>query len=349
MGVESTIRWERFPLAHRELRAQSWLAMGANLGLAANTVEAYARGLEDFLRFLARSDVTPVTASRADIAAYVHELSSRPRQRAAEVGQADRGRLANATLQQRITAVRLFFDYLVEEGLRPDNPVGRGRYTAVTNFGGARERGLIPRYRKLPWIPTDVEWQAILTAAREQPLRNRLMLALAYDAALRREELCRIEVGDIDPSRRLVHVRAETTKSRRDRVVPYSEPTGRLLAEYLPPRRVLSRERGPLFRSGSDRNRGDPVSIWTWSKVTREIAARADVPRFTSHSTRHLRLTDLARLGWEIHAVATFAGHRSIQSTLQYVHLSGRELADRLEHSLAALQLERQHQLEGLL
>ena len=53
----STIRWERFPLAQHELRAQSWLAMGANLGLARNTVEAYARGLEDFL---ARSDVTQV-------------------------------------------------------------------------------------------------------------------------------------------------------------------------------------------------------------------------------------------------------------------------------------------------
>lgn len=349
VGAVTTIRWDRFPLVQREPRAQAWLTIEADLGLAQNTVEAYGRAVEDFLGFLVRSNVPLITASRADIAAYVRDLSSRPRRRNAEADAAGSGRLANATLQQRITAARLFYDYLVEEGVRWDNPVGRGRYTPIRSFGGARERALIPRYRKLPWIPTDAEWQAILAAARSQPLRNRLMLALAYDAALRRAELCSVEVGDIDPSRRLVRVRAETAKGGRDRMVPYSEPTGRLLAGYLPARRGLSRERGPLFRSQSDRNRGAPVSIWTWSKVVRDIAARAGVPQFTTHSTRHLRLTDLARLGWEVHALATFAGHRSIQSTLQYIHLSGRELADRLGQSMAALHLERQRQLGHLL
>jgi integrase/recombinase XerD len=348
-GAVTTVRWDRFPLVQQEPRARAWLAIEADLGLARNTVEAYGRAAEDFLGFLARSDVALIGASRADIAAYVRELSSRRPGRNGQAAAGGSDRLANATLQQRITAVRLLYNYLVEEGLRWDNPVGRRRYTPTRGFGGARERSLIPRYRRLPWIPSDEEWQAILAAARSQPLRNRLMLALAYDAALRREELCSVEVADIDPSRRLVRVRVETTKSRRERVIPYSEPTGLLLAAYLPARRGLSRERGRLFRSESDRNRGAPVSIWTWSKVVREIAVRAGVPRFTTHSMRHLRLTDLARLGWEVHALATFAGHRSIQSTLQYVHLSGRELSDRLGQSMAALHLERQRQLEDLL
>ena len=37
----------------------------------------------------------------------------------------------------------------------------------------------------------------------------------------------------------------------------------------------------------------------------------------------HLCLTDLARMGWELHAIATFAGRRSTESTLTYIHLSG--------------------------
>jgi hypothetical protein len=41
-------------------------------------------------------------------------------------------------------------------------------------------------------------------------------------------------------------------------------------------------------------------------------------------------LTDLARMGWELHAIATFAGHRHTDSTLAYIHLSGRELATKL-------------------
>ncbi|WP_330447935.1 tyrosine-type recombinase/integrase (plasmid) [Paracoccus marcusii] len=40
---------------------------------------------------------------------------------------------------------------------------------------------------------------AILKTARTEPIRNRLMLALAYDCALRREELCALETSDLDP------------------------------------------------------------------------------------------------------------------------------------------------------
>ncbi|WP_323138271.1 MULTISPECIES: site-specific integrase [unclassified Streptomyces] len=56
------------------------------------------------------------------------------------------------------------------------------------------------------------------------------MLALAYDAALRREELCSLRTDDIDPAHRTLRVRAETTKNRLERVVPYSAPTGVLLS-----------------------------------------------------------------------------------------------------------------------
>ncbi|MFD7011120.1 tyrosine-type recombinase/integrase [Rhodococcus jostii] len=54
----------------------------------------------------------------------------------------------------------------------------------------------------------------------------------------------------------------------------------------------------------------------------------------STHTTRHLCLTDLARTGWELHAIATFAGHRSTETTLTYIHLSGRELADKLARGM---------------
>src|SRR4029079_17917849 len=91
----------------------------------------------------------------------------------------------------------------------------------------------------------------ILAVAAAEPPRNRLMLALAYDAALRREELCSLRTDDLDPAHRLLRIRAETTKTRRERVVPYSAPTGVLLAQYLRHRSTVSRARGPLFLSES--------------------------------------------------------------------------------------------------
>lgn len=330
--------WGRYPSLGSSARAKVWLTIQANLGLAPNTIDAYGRALEDYLRFSRRREVDPDTARREHIAAYVRDLTSRPNPRGHNVRVLDSGvGLANATLLQRLTAVRLYYDYLVEEGLRTDNPVGRGRYTPGKGFAGERDRALIPRFRKLPWIPNDEEWQAILEATRQEPIRNRVMLALAYDAALRREELCAIQLGDIDPARRQLRIRAETTKSRRERLVPYSRATSDLYVAYLEHRRQLSRERGPLFLSESRRNHAQPVSIWTWSKVVAGIARRAEIPQFTTHTPRHLCLTDLARADWDIHEIATFAGHRSIQTTLLYIHLSGRELAAKRERGMAEI------------
>jgi integrase len=243
--------------------------------------------------------------------------------------------------------VRLLYDFLIEEGLRESNPVGRGRYTPGRGGAGS-QRGLVPRLAKLPWIPSDLQWLGVLELVREEPVRNRVMLALAYDAALRREELCSLGTDDLDPAHRTLRVRAETTKNRRERVVPYSATTGVLLSEYLRHRATVSRARGPLFLSESRRNHGQPLTLWTWSKVIRKIAVAADLPRFSTHTTRHLCLTDLARMGWELHAIASFAGHRSTESTLKYIHLSGRDLADKLAKSMDHIHAWRVEQLAAI-
>jgi site-specific recombinase XerD len=325
---------EKWPVLGRHERAVEWLRVWVDLGRAPRTIDAYARGLAEYLVMCEREGVDPVTASRAHVAVYVRELTERPSRRGVNVVSIDSGSgLANATIEQRLVPVRLFYDHLMEEGLRESNPVGRGRYTPGRERGGHR-RGLVPRLTKLPWIPSERQWADILGVAAKDTVRNRVMLALAYDAALRREELCSLRTDDVDPGHPMVRVRAETTKNRLERVVPYSAPTGVLLSGYLAHRATISRARGPLFLSESRRNHAQPLSLWTWSKVVRRIAVAAGVPRFSTHTTRHLCLTDLARMGWELHAIATFAGHRHTDSTLTYIHLSGRDLANKLNQGM---------------
>jgi len=82
------------------------------------------------------------------------------------------------------------------------------------------------------------------------------------------------------PAHRMLRIRAEKTKNRTERIVPYSPAKSELLGRYLPIRRAPSRERGPLFRSESYRYHGQPISIWTWSKVIARVAERCDLPRF---------------------------------------------------------------------
>ena len=338
---------ERWPVLASCSWAPRWLDVQRDLGRSPQTVQAYARSLVDYLDYCERAGVDVVAAGRADVAGYLGDLRERPSRRGANVIAIDSGAgLANATLQLRVTVVRLFYDFLVEERLRDRNPVARGYRSAD---GRAGRRGLVARLDPLPWIPTDAEWRAVLEVAAGESLRNRLMLALAYDAALRREELCLLGTEDLDPAHRTISVRAETTKSKRGRVVPYSAVAGQLLARYLTHRRSVTTARGALFVSESPRNRGNGVTAWTWSKVVRSIALRAGVPSFSTHTLRHLCLTDLARSGWELHQIASFAGHRSTDTTQRYIHLSGRELAERLASGMTQIHQARVAQIAEVL
>ena len=327
--------WEHFPIAAADQDAKRWIQSCVMLGLARNTITAYARAVEGFLKFCHSRCVEVRSASRESMAQYVGDLRTQPRHEHANVVRIDSGALlSNATLQQRLTAVRLFFDFLVEEQLVKVNPLGRGRYTLSKRFGGRRDRALIQRFHKLPWIPSEEQWSSLLAVVSHEPSRNRCMLALAYDAALRREELCQIRSDDIDPAHRLLRIRAETTKGRRERILPYSGTSGELLRNYLRHRQRIASTRGPLFLSESPRNYSAPITLWTWSKVVRSIALRAGLPTFSTHTLRHLCLTDLARMGWDLHEIARLAGHQNLDTTKQYVHLSARDLTQRFRSTM---------------
>ncbi len=178
------VRWEQYPLVAQHELARHWLQRQAYLQLASTTIDAYGRCLNDYLRFCTQHSVQPEAVTRDLVALYVQDLAQRPNPKGAKILSIQSGHgLSNATMQQRITVLRLFCDSLIEQQLRQDNPVGRGHYVPGRAFGGVRDRGLLPHYQKLPWIPSDLEWQEILQHLRNERLRNQVMLLLAYDGA----------------------------------------------------------------------------------------------------------------------------------------------------------------------
>lgn len=341
------ITWDRFPLVAGDAHARRWLQFTANIGRAANTVDAYGRAVEDHLRFCALVDADPLTIRADVVAAWIGDLHQRPNQRSTAAGHADSSHgLANATIQQRVVAVRSFYQFLVEDGLRERNPVRRGQ---AGRRGRKPRQGLVRRVATAPWIPNEDAWVRILEATLAEPLRNRLLVALAYDGALRREELVSLALGDLEPAWSLVHLRAETTKSKRAREVCFGAATAQLLVAYLRQRtQRFGRVDGALFLSDSRRNHGAPLGAASWSKIVTGIADRAAVPRLSTHTFRHLRLTDLARAGWTIEEIAQYAGHRDLATTMAYIHLSGRELAEKLHRATASIQAERERRLATL-
>ncbi len=342
----SEIRWELYPLVAASERSRAWLQLQSHLQLAPKTLDAYGRSLNDFLAFCQREAIVPETITREQVALYVQDLAHRPNPKGAKLLSIESGRgLSNSTMQQRITVLRLFCDSLVERQFRQDNPVGRGHYVAGHAFGGARARGLLPRYQKLPWLPSDEQWQHVLHHLAGERLRNQVMLLMAYDGALRREELVRLEVSDFDFAYQQIRVRAEHAKNGCERIVGYGKATSRLLQAYLRQRRALSDKRGPLFLSESHRNASTPLALVTWSKIVQKLAQRAALPRFTTHTPRHLRLTHMARARLDLHQIATYAGHKSLTTTMLYIHLSGVELTEAVTRSLAGFE----HWIEEIL
>lgn len=139
------------------------------------------------------------------------------------------------------------------------NPLPRSGTPGMLSSG----RGLVPRVVKLPRIPDDAQWQSFLFHAASSSLRDRLMLALTYYGALRRSEIISLSIEDLDFAHRLIRIRAETTKSQRERIVCYSPVVASVLARHLMQMKREGINRGALFRSESDRNQGAPLSFWT--------------------------------------------------------------------------------------
>jgi integrase/recombinase XerD len=206
---EDRVQWSRYPSVANEPMARAWLSIQAGRDLARHTVETYGRSLEDFLRFTAQKEIQPAQATREHLAAYARDLLTRANPRQPKVVHLDSGAgLANATILLRLSVVRLFFDYLVEGGVRAINPTGRAHWR--WRYGRAPgEMPLVRRHRRLPWIPTEEQWQTLLGVMQNASVRTRLMFALAYDAALRRRELLTLDTTDIDPAHRLIRIRAE--------------------------------------------------------------------------------------------------------------------------------------------
>jgi integrase len=161
------------------------------------------------------------------------------------------------------------------------------------------------------------------------------MFLLAYDGALRREELVRLDISDFDFAYQQITLRAEHTKNGRERVVGYGKVTSQLLTAYLHRRRMLSPRQGALFLSESRRNPAQPLSLVMWSKIVQALGQRCQLPRLSTHTPRHLRLTHLARAKMDLHQIALYAGHRSLETTMLYIHLSGVELTEAVTRSLA--------------
>ena len=335
------IRWELYPHVATAAHARAFILRLCQFSRRPKTIDAYARNLDRFLASFASASAEQwVEADEGTLLIYLDDLrhgrgsaSCRRRPVPANVRHLSGAHAADATIAQHVVALRQFYDYLIRAHIRRDglNPLPRGRN------GRAPRRGPMRTPARLPWIAPAAVWERIvLHVVTHETARNRALLLVAYDGALRREEVVGLRAADYDRQRALLLVRAETSKSGRDRWVPLSPLGQRALDHYLDRhRRALVAaygldERGPLFLSESTRNPGHPLAPGAVNDVVEALRAALDLPHLRPHTFRHQRLSGLKGAGVPLEDIALFAGHVSTETTRLYLHLTPAELGAKI-------------------
>jgi site-specific recombinase XerD len=327
----SEINWSCSPLVVQNPITRAFIEQLVKERKASSTIENYSRDLNDFLS--AFSEL--LEADEDTIADYVDWLYKREAQPGyghkssrSKITHTTGSKLAPATIRRHISTLRSFYRWSIRLRHRKDpiNPVREGVR--------GQERGLVPVPTSIPWIPDERQWQAILQHALSQfSVRDQAIVLLAHDGALRREEIVRLRVDDIDWRTHTIAVRTEITKNHMPGIVVLSHPTWVRLKEYIEEERAtLSRcyavdWNGPIFLSDSHRNPGCPITKWTVKDIFDRLREAVHLPQLTPHKMRHLMLTELKRSGMDLLEVCRYGRHRRVSSTEIYLHTDLSDLA----------------------
>ena len=259
-------------------------------GAAANTLAAYRRDLESSERLI------------DDLATADCQALSR-----LNLAWSD---LAPATVARKASALRQFYGFLLDEGLREDDP------TPVL----ARPRATRP----LPRILSHADIAALferaeLEASSDAPVAVRLLalLELLYGSGLRATELVSLPLAAMPRDAPLLNI---TGKGGKARMVPISGRAREALTRWLEVRQTGSVW---LFPS-----RGKHLTRIRLYQLVKELACRAgiDPRRVSPHVLRHAFATHLLEGGADLRVLQTLLGHADIATTQIYTHVDAARL-----------------------
>ena len=173
--------------------------------------------------------------------------------------------------------------------------------------------------RRLPTVLSLEEVTRLLSSASN--LFHRALLMTLYSTAVRRSELCRLQVTDIDSKRMMIRIQG---KGRHERDVPLSPKlleTLRVYWRWMKPKTYL-------FPGTVHHRRADvPISTNTVWHACRSAAKAAGITKpLSPHSLRHSWATHMFEAGADLRTLQVLLGHSRLEHTLIYLHLSQKHL-----------------------
>ena len=255
-----------------------------------------------------------LAAYRNDLDKAAETLGSLGTASTDDVGRLGSGwaELAPSTVARRSAALRRFFGFLVDEGLRRDDP------------SSALPR---PRFeRPLPRILDAAEVERMFEAAADRAasgeataVRNLALLELLYGSGLRATELVSLPRNPVRRSQPFLMVRG---KGSKERLVPISSRAQSAVERWL--EHVASNSLW-LFPSGKSH-----LSRVRLFQVVRAMAADAGIPpeRVSPHVLRHAFATHLLSGGADLRVLQSLLGHADIATTQIYTHVDSARLVE---------------------
>ena len=220
--------------------------------------------------------------------------------------------LAPSTVARRSAALRRFFGFLVDEGMRSDDP------------SGALPR---PRFeRPLPRILDEAEVTRMFESAEDRAasgeltaVRNLALLELLYGSGLRASELVSLPKGAVRAGQAFLIVHG---KGSKERLVPISSRAERAVQRWLDIAPV-----GPLWLFPSGKSHLSRVRLF---QIVRAMAADAGISpdRVSPHVLRHAFATHLLSGGADLRVLQSLLGHADIATTQIYTHVDSARLIE---------------------
>lgn len=260
------------------------------------TILSYKEDLCEFSNFI---DKDVLLVDKKDIKAYLNYLFTNNNK--------------SSTVSRKISTLKSFYKYLKIKKIKLDNPTISIKYPK--------------KEKNLPKFIQYNELEELLKRSKEGPygLRNNLIIELLYDSGIRVSELVNIKLSDIDFDYKRIKIHG---KGSYQRYAFYGSECEELLNEYINTlrRQLLDNKSSEMLILNKNGVKITPRGI---AKIIDSILKSTSIKlKISPHTLRHTFATHLLDNGCDIRSVQEMLGHKSINSTEVYTHVSSERLKE---------------------
>ncbi len=257
------------------------------------TIKSYQLDLTDFFEYIESKKINYLTITNHDVRGYLKYLDS--------------CNLKNSTISRRISTLRTFYNYLVDENIVENN--------VFHNVKNPKLEKKLPNYLNYNEMEELLESIDISTT---EGLEKRLLIEMFYSTGCRVSEMINVKINDIDFTNKTIRIMG---KGSKERIVYFGDYASKYLDNYLSKVKCDKY----LFTN----KKGEKLTINEVEQIVKDIMKHISIKtHVTPHTLRHTFATHLLNNGADIKTVQELLGHANLSTTGIYTHVSSDRLKD---------------------